>query len=59
MQQKDRSRAMFRRLTRGGEGVHADLTADVFESAWRRHFQVVRVDSAGTETQALYRRRRS
>jgi len=49
---------MFRRLTRGREGLHAGLTADVFEAAWRRCFQVVRVDRMGSETRALYLLRR-
>jgi SAM-dependent methyltransferase len=34
--------AMFRRLTRGRESLHASLTAAVFEQACAMHFEIVR-----------------
>lgn len=34
--------SMFRRLTRGRDALHADLTKDVFERACAPHFEIVR-----------------
>jgi SAM-dependent methyltransferase len=51
---------MFRRLTRGREALHADLTTAVFESSCRRRFDIVRSQSLGegsTRTMYLLRKR--
>ncbi|MGH9601924.1 MAG: methyltransferase domain-containing protein [Terriglobales bacterium] len=46
--------SMFRRLVRGREELHRDLTREVFEAAWRRRFQLVRCQSLPGATRTLY-----
>jgi hypothetical protein len=46
--------SMFRRLARGREELHKDLNQGVFESAARRHFEIVRVRHAESSTRWLY-----
>ncbi len=49
---------MFRRLLRGREALHRDLTQEVFETAWRRRFEIVRSQSLPETARALYLLRR-
>lgn len=46
--------AMFRRLTRGRDHLHSDLTNTVFESACRRYFEIVRAQRVGDSHRWLY-----
>jgi hypothetical protein len=46
--------SMFRRLTRGRDELHRDLTAASFEMACRRHFDVVRVQHLENTARRLY-----
>jgi type II secretory pathway predicted ATPase ExeA len=46
--------SMFRRLVRGREELHQDLTHEVFENACRRHFQVARVQHLDGTSRWLY-----
>lgn len=46
--------SMFRRLTRGRDELHKDLTAEVFESHCRRRFDIVRVQHLENSTRWLY-----
>jgi SAM-dependent methyltransferase len=48
---------MFRRLTRGRDALHADLTPAAFEAAATRRFTVVRKLEQGTRTLYLLRRK--
>jgi SAM-dependent methyltransferase len=45
---------MFRRLTRGREELHKDLTPAVFEAGCRRHFDIVRVQHLEGTRRWLY-----
>ncbi len=49
---------MFRRLLRGREELHHGLTQEVFETAWRRRFEIARSQSLPETTRALYLLRR-
>jgi SAM-dependent methyltransferase len=46
--------SMFRRLTRGRDELHKDLTVEVFEAGCRRHFEIVRVQHVENSTRWLY-----
>ena len=46
--------SMFRRLTRGRDELHKDLTAELFEAVVRRHFDIVRVQHVEGATRRLY-----
>ena len=46
--------AMFRRLTRGRDYLHSDLTNTLFESHCRRHFEIVRSQRLGDSHRWLY-----
>jgi SAM-dependent methyltransferase len=46
--------AMFQRLVRGREELHQGLTHEVFESACRRHFEIVRSQHLEGATRWLY-----
>ena len=46
--------SMFRRLTRGREELHQDLTPELFESLCRRYFDIVRVQHVEGATRRLY-----
>jgi len=46
--------SMFRRLTRGREELHKDLTVELFETHCRRHFEIVRVQHVENSTRWLY-----
>ena len=46
--------SMFQRLVRGREELHKDLTPAVFEAAFRRHFDQVRVQHVEGSTRWLY-----
>jgi SAM-dependent methyltransferase len=46
--------SMFRRLTRGREELHRDLTPELFESLCSRYFDVVRVQHMEGTTRRLY-----
>jgi SAM-dependent methyltransferase len=46
--------SMFRRLTRGRDELHKDLTAGLFEACCRRHFDIVRVQHVENSTRWLY-----
>jgi hypothetical protein len=46
--------SMFRRLTRGREELHSNLTPAVFEEACRRHFDIVRSQHVEGSTRRLY-----
>jgi 2-polyprenyl-3-methyl-5-hydroxy-6-metoxy-1,4-benzoquinol methylase len=46
--------SMFRRLTRGREELHKDLTADVFETVCRRRFDIVRSQHVEGAARRLY-----
>jgi len=46
--------SMFRRLTRGREELHQDLTAELFESLCGRYFDIVRVQHVEGATRRLY-----
>ncbi len=46
--------SMFRRLTRGREELHRDLTAEVFEASCRRHFEIVRSQHVEGTSRWLY-----
>jgi SAM-dependent methyltransferase len=51
--------SMFRRLTRGREHLHSDLTPQVFEDACRAHFDIVRSQQLEGTHRRLYLLRRS
>ena len=51
--------SMFRRLTRGREHLHSDLNQQVFESACRAHFEIVRSQQLEGTHRRLYLLRRS
>jgi SAM-dependent methyltransferase len=53
----DPSDVMFRRLTRGRDALHADLTRASFEQAAARHFQIVRSLEQGTRTLYFLRKK--
>ena len=53
----DPSDVMFRRLTRGREALHADLTRASFEQALARRFVVVRAQEQGTRTLYFLRKK--
>ena len=46
--------SMFRRLTRGREELHRGLTADVFETSCRRHFEVAAAQHLDGTSRWLY-----
>jgi SAM-dependent methyltransferase len=46
--------SMFRRLTRGREELHRELTRDLFERLCGRHFETVRVQHVEGSTRWLY-----
>jgi SAM-dependent methyltransferase len=46
--------SMFRRLTRGREKLHKDLTPAVFESVCARHFEIVRTQHLEGTSRWLY-----
>jgi SAM-dependent methyltransferase len=46
--------SMFRRLTRGREELHKDLTPELFETLCRRHFEIVRMQYVEGTTRRLY-----
>jgi SAM-dependent methyltransferase len=46
--------SMFRRLTRGREELHRDLTPELFEAQCRRHFEIVRMQHVEGTTRRLY-----
>jgi ribosomal protein L11 methylase PrmA len=46
--------SMFQRLVRGREELHKDLTPAVFEAAFRKHFDQVRVQHVEGSTRWLY-----
>lgn len=46
--------SMFRRLTRGRERLHQDLTAESFEAVCRRHFTIARVQHLENTSRWLY-----
>jgi hypothetical protein len=45
---------MFKRLTRGRDELHQDLTPELFEGLCRRHFDIVRVQHVEGATRRLY-----
>jgi SAM-dependent methyltransferase len=45
---------MFRRIVRGREALHRDLTPESFEAAWRQRFEIVRSLRPEGATRALY-----
>ena len=48
------SDSMFRRLTRGREHLHQDLTVEVFEASARRHFHIVKRQNISGSSRHLY-----
>jgi hypothetical protein len=46
--------SMFRRLTRGREELHKNLTHELFESVCREQFDIVRVQHVESSTRRLY-----
>ncbi|MCX6626807.1 MAG: methyltransferase domain-containing protein [Candidatus Solibacter sp.] len=46
--------SMFRRLTRGREELHQDLTPELFETLAGRHFEIVRMQYVEGTTRRLY-----
>ncbi len=46
--------SMFRRLTRGREELHKDLSPAMFERLCRRHFEIVRLQHVEGSTRWLY-----
>jgi SAM-dependent methyltransferase len=48
------SDSMFQRLVRGREDLHKDLSPTVFEAAFRKHFDQVRVQHVEGSTRWLY-----
>jgi SAM-dependent methyltransferase len=46
--------SMFQRLTRGREELHKELTAELFETVCRRHFEIVRVQHVEGTARRLY-----
>jgi SAM-dependent methyltransferase len=46
--------SMFRRLTRGRDELHKDLTVELFEACCQRHFDIVRVQHVENSTRWLY-----
>ncbi len=46
--------SMFQRLVRGREELHRGLTNEVFETACRRHFEIVKVQHAENTSRWLY-----
>jgi hypothetical protein len=46
--------SMFRRLTRGRDELHRDLTAEAFEAACACHFEIVRSQQVEGATRRLY-----
>ena len=53
----DPSDVMFRRLTRGRDALHSDLTRASFEQAAARRFHIVRAQEQGTRTLYLLRKK--
>lgn len=45
---------MFRRLTRGREALHKDLTVSLFEASCRRRFEIVRTQHLEGATRSLH-----
>jgi hypothetical protein len=45
---------MFRSLTRGRDRRHIDLTKEVFETTFRRHFEIVRAQQLADTGRWLY-----
>ena len=50
----DPSDPMFRRITRGRDALHAELTPERFEAACARRFEIVRAGSQGGPTRRMY-----
>jgi hypothetical protein len=50
--------SMFRRLTRGREELHKDLTPAVFDAVCSRHFEIVRTQHLEGTSRWLYLLRR-
>jgi hypothetical protein len=50
--------SMFRRLTRGREELHRNLTPELFETSCRRHFDIVRSQHVEATSRWLYWMRR-
>ena len=46
--------SMFRRLTRGRDELHKDLSTDLFETLCRRHFEIVRAQHVEGTDRTLY-----
>ena len=46
--------SMFRRLTRGRDELHKDLTPELFETLCRRHFEIVRAQHVEGTDRTLY-----
>jgi SAM-dependent methyltransferase len=46
--------SMFRRLTRGRDELHKDLTVELFEACCQHHFDIVRVQHVENSTRWLY-----
>ncbi len=46
--------SMFRRLTRGREELHKDLTPELFETQCGRHFEIVRMQHVEGTSRRLY-----
>ena len=46
--------SMFRRLVRGREELHKDLTAELFEKLCARHFEIVRKQHVENTARTLY-----
>jgi SAM-dependent methyltransferase len=46
--------SMFRRLTRGRDELHKDLTTELFEMFCRRHFEIVRAQHVEGTDRTLY-----
>ena len=53
----DREDAMFRKITRGRDHLHADLSIESFEDACRQRFEIVRSQPNGTRRMYLLKRR--
>jgi hypothetical protein len=49
---------MFKRLTRGREELHKELTRELFEELCRQHFDIVRFQHLEGTTRWLYLMRR-
>jgi SAM-dependent methyltransferase len=46
--------SMFRRLTRGRDGLHGNLTHEFFENVCREHFEIARVQHVESSSRWLY-----